>query len=62
MQKLRIMLQVNVSEPNDYARWHVLHSSVFDEDTTPEMLADTVRVISHRIVELLYPDKKGNQQ
>lgn len=48
MQKLRIVLQVNAGD--DFRpRWLMLHSSVFTEDTTPEILADTLESLRLRI-------------
>lgn len=48
MQKLRIILQFNAGD-DDRPRWLMLHSTVITEDTTPEILADTLESLEHRV-------------
>jgi hypothetical protein len=52
MQKLRIILQTNAGE-DERPRWLMLHSSVFTDDTTPEILADTLESLGLRITNAM---------
>lgn len=52
MQKLRIVLAVNAGD-DSRPRWLMLHSSVFTESTTPEILADTLESLRLRIANAM---------